>query len=150
MTLETLTLDQIPALTDEEIDRLYAWLRILTEADGWHGSTKSAYLLMEDDERGLWHAQIDQGILPPRAVSAVCVPDCPASVLEGLPALVERRTGVPVCWRLFATTGIEGWRVTFYHHDGTEIYSGQTFRHLPHACLSAAVAACIVLGRRQS
>lgn len=137
-TLETLTLDRIPTLTDEECDALYGRdIEGCALADG-----------------ATWRR--------------VCHPDCPASVLEGLPALVERWTDTRLAHldiyhdyrdtraMIVGAYGDAGngdtYRVATLKECGRlrNFYYSLKARHLAHACLCAAFAACVVLGKAQT
>ena len=83
----------------------------------------------------------------------VCQPDCFASALEGLPGLVEKWTGHHVeiqimLWpkSAWVTDLGEGEIILDDRWKVAEMF--EEARHLPHSCLLAAFAACIILGRK--
>jgi hypothetical protein len=120
--LDTLTLEQIAGLTDQECNALYS--------------------------------ELSAGVNPLRAY--VCDPECPASVLEGLPGLVEKWTGhTPALMHIWRAP-IDGWRANYESPNdaydeplraAAAMIFAHPFHHLAHACLCAAFAACVVLGR---
>ncbi len=135
-TLSTLTLDQIPALTDDECDALYAELAPHTQVGR----------VVDSGGRVI-------GTFPLEFPKPVCNPDCPASVLEGLPALVERMTGyqaqMEIIWSRDGHVILPSVKpldndANARVLDGRQRY---TFRHLAHACFCATFAACVVLRR---
>lgn len=136
--LADLTLDRIPSLTDEESEQLWA------EAD----QRRVSWMEYRDGTRAICAVATshDSDVM---VATRICHPDCPASVLEALPGLVRRVTGKtsdewpdadPV--RVSAAGIIE--LLEFLDDVGAD----WKFRHLPHACLSAAFAAIVVLGVR--
>lgn len=130
LTLETLKLEQIPGLTDGEIDQLYAELA---------------------EERGDIVTRIlPDGVPGPRRFKPVCSPDCPASVIERLPTLVQEWTGqeVAITPLILANGSLSAQAVRWDAlHASDVITSTCPYRHLAHACLCAALAACVVLGK---
>ena len=212
MTLATLTLDQIPGLTDEEYAALYFEaargkpFHVVTALRMWMAGRRDPALFcsaLELSASGEVCFNVVSSVLPvqpgvvPTLIDTMepvgahylrrlriardlssdllldhapdihaalervwiepnpCRADCPASVLEGLPALVERWTGRRVILELCVD---DGCLMVYYRWAcGAIVEANRTlsvfddnaiYRHLPHACLCAAFAACVVLGRK--
>lgn len=184
------TLDQIPGLTDEDHDRLFAeldgqikppptkdeWLasirgdnnprahELRCMADDWHRSGEVIIWPRDPEAKADLCVKIEHNLRAQRRYRRVCHPDCPASVLESLPGLVERWTGRSVdlsmwmehCYdgngpaniNVFAVmTVVDERRLEPGTHVALQCAVFPA-RHLPHACFCAAWAACVVLGRK--
>lgn len=111
-----------------------------------------------------WKVPNNHGGLDPRSAPMfesphVCRPDCPASILEGLPGLVEKWTGRAMSMLIHYNQNgrfVYMYREQLTHDSGPrqgqlhQFAGNNSGRHLAHACIVAALAACVVYGRKEA